>query len=200
MKSSDNLASTHKTIYISQTILIHGWHFFFMGWGGGGGVNILWYNILTPSPQWYKGMTTSKQNPMTALLYHFDHLQVFVDSISMLIVQIKFGWVGGVKILCYNIFPPPPSKNIQEQYFVNGIQLQLSFKTQNIYISQSILLGGWHFFLIGYGGGVNILWYNILTPPPPQWYKGKTTSKQYTITALLYHYDHLQIFGDTISM
>ena len=69
-------------------------------------------------------MTTSKQNPMTALLYHFDHLQVFVDTISMLIVQIKLGGWGD-KILWYNILTPPPphpSKNIQEQYFVNGIQ------------------------------------------------------------------------------
>ena len=93
-------------------------------------------------------MTTSKQNPMTALLYHFDHLQVFVDTISMLIDQIKFGWVGGggskycVIKYCPPPPPPPPFKNIQEQYFVNGIQLQLSFKTQNIYISQTIQLGG----------------------------------------------------------
>ena len=103
-----------------------------------GGVNILWYNILTP-PQWYKGMTTSKQNPMTALLYHFDHLHVFGVTISMLLVQINFGRVG-----------------------------------------------------------VNILWYNILTPP--QWYKGMTTSKHKPMTALLYHFDHLQVFGVTISM
>ena len=31
------------------------------------------YNIQIP-PQWYKGTTISKQNPITALLYHFDHL------------------------------------------------------------------------------------------------------------------------------
>ena len=76
------------------------------------------------------------------------------------------GGGGGVNILWFNILTPPPPKNIQEQYFVNGIQWQLSFKTQNIYISRTILLGGWHFFLMGCRGGVNILWYNILTPPP----------------------------------
>ena len=168
-------------------------------------------------------------------------------------------WGEGVNVLWYNILTPPPSKNIQEQYFVNGIQWQLSFKTQSIYISQTILFWGWHFFLMGlsgwgwgwgsiyYGiiywpppkniheqylymessdnlasthktityhrqylsmvdisflwdGGVNILWYNILTPLPPQWYKGMTTSKQNPMTALLYHFDHLQVFVDTISI
>ena len=59
----------------------------------------------------------------------------------MFIVQIKFGWRGGQNIMVLYIDPPPP-KNIQEQYFANGIQLQLSFKTQIIYISQTILLGG----------------------------------------------------------
>ena len=87
----------------------------------------------------------------------------------MFIVQIKFGWRGGVKILWYNILTPPPppkkkKKNIQEHFFANEIQLQLSFKTQIIYISQTILLGGCHFFLMEWG--VNILWYNILTPLP----------------------------------
>ena len=95
-----------QNIYISQTILFPGWHFFLMG-RGGGGVNILWYNILTP---------------------------------------------------------PTPPKNIQEQYFVNGIQWQLSFNTQNNYISQTILFRGWHFFFMGWG--VNILWHNILNPLP----------------------------------
>ena len=60
--------------------------------------------------------------------------------------------------------PPSPPKNIQEQYFVNGIQWQLSFNTQNIYISQTILFRGLHLFFMRWGG-VKILWYNILTPP-----------------------------------
>ena len=49
MESSDNLASTHKTFtnhrqYYSVVDIS-----FFMEWGGGG-VNISWYNILTPHP------------------------------------------------------------------------------------------------------------------------------------------------------
>ena len=131
-----------QSIYISQTILFRGWHFFLMGrrgWGWGVGVNILWYNILTPSK--------------------------------------KYSWT----------------------VFVHGIQWQLSFDTQNNYISQTILIHGWYFFFMGWGG-VNILWYNILTPLPPQWYKGMTTSKQNPMTALLYHFDHLQVFVDTISI
>ena len=59
-------------------------------------------------------------------------------------------------ILIYKIWPPP-SKNIQEQYFVNGIQWQLSFNTQNIYISQTILFHGLHFFFMRWGGGQNIM-------------------------------------------
>ena len=55
---------------------------------------------------------------------------------------------GGVNILWYNKLTPP-LQNIQEQYFVNEIQWQLSFKTQKIYISQTKLFGGWHFFLMG---------------------------------------------------
>ena len=97
-----------QNIYISQTILLGGWHFFLMGCGG---VYILWYNILTP--------------------------------------------------------PPPHSQKYSRIVFVHEIQWQLSFNTQNIYISQTILIHGWHFFFMGWGGGVNILWYNILTPPLP---------------------------------
>ena len=43
--------------------------------------------------------------------------------------------------------------NIQEQYFVNGIQWQLSFNTQNIYILRTILFRGWPNFFMGCGGG-----------------------------------------------
>ena len=95
------------------------------------------------------------------------------------------GW--GVKILWYNTLTPLPSKNIQEQYFVNGIQWQLSFKTQNIYLSQTILFGGWHFFnwmyvcvcVCVWGGGGSIH-YGIIywpSPPPP--------SKKYSRTVFV---------------
>ena len=136
------LSFNTQKIYISQTILIHGWHFFWWD-GGGGGVNILWYNILTP---------------------------------------------------------PPPSKKIFKNSFCtwNPVTTKLQY-TKHLHITDNT--NPWLKFLFYGMGGVNILWYNILTaPPPPQWYKGKTTLKQNPITALLYHFDHLSIFGDTISM
>ena len=108
------LSFNTQNIYISQTILFGGWHFF-NGMCVCGGGSIHYGIIYWPSP--------------------------------------------------------PPSKKYSRTVFVHGIQWQLSFKTQNIYISQTILLGGWHFFLMGCGGGgggVNILWNNILTPPPLQ--------------------------------
>ena len=40
----------------------------------GGGVNILWFNILTPLPLNDIKERQVKQKPITALLYHFDHL------------------------------------------------------------------------------------------------------------------------------
>ena len=64
------------------------------------------------------------------------------------------------------IYWPPPPPKIFKNIILYEIQLQLSFKTQNIYISQTILFRGWHFFFMGWVGGVNILWYNILTPLP----------------------------------
>ena len=78
------------------------------------------------------------------------------------------GW-GGVKPLWYNILNTPPPKNIQEQYSVNGIHWQLSFKSQNIYISQTILFRGWHFFFNGMWRGGSI-YYGIIYWPPLQKY------------------------------
>ena len=103
------LSFNTQNIYISQTILIHGWHFFLMGCGGGGGS--IYYCI---------------------------------------------------------IYWPPPSNKYSRIFFVNGIQWQLSFNTQNIYISQTILIHGWHFFLMGCGGGGSIYYCIIYWPPPLQ--------------------------------
>ena len=109
---------------------------------------------------------------------------------------IKFGWVW-VKILWYNILTPPPSKNIQEQYFVNGIQWQLSFSTQNIYISQTILFHGWHFFLMGCGGSI---YYCIIywPPPPPTNIQERFFCKWNPVTTKLQHFKHLHITDNTI--
>ena len=118
----------------------------------GGGVNILWYNILTPPPsKKYSRTVFCKWNPVTTKLQDTIHLHITDNTIPWL--TILFNGRGGVNILWYNILTPPPPKNIQEQYFANGIQLQLSFKTQNIHISQTILFHGCHFFLMGCGGG-----------------------------------------------
>ena len=74
------------------------------------------------------------------------------------VVDISFLWDGGGgNILWYNILTPPPPKNIKEQYFANGIQWQLSFKTQNIYVLQTWLFRGLHFFFMRWGGGQNIM-------------------------------------------
>ena len=52
MESSDNLASTHKTFtYHGQYYSVVYISFL---WDGGGGVKILWYNILTPPPHLVK--------------------------------------------------------------------------------------------------------------------------------------------------
>ena len=64
------------------------------------------------------------------------------------------GGGGGQNIMVYILTPPPPPPtNIQEWYFINGIQQQLSFITQNIYISQTILFVVDISFLWGGGGG-----------------------------------------------
>ena len=93
---------------------------------------------------------------MTTKLQDKIHLHITDNTIPWLTILFNG---RGVNILWYNILTPPP-KNIQEQYFANGIQLQLSFKTQNIYISQTKLLGGCHFFLMGCGGGS--IYYGII--------------------------------------
>ena len=115
-------------------------------------------------------------------------------------VNISILWDGGgIKILWYNILTPPPLQKYSRTVFVHGIQWQLSLNTQNIYISQTILFHGWHFFLMGCGGAGSI-YYGIIYWPPPQWYKGFTTSKQNPMTHLLYHFDHLQVFVDNINV
>ena len=124
-------------------------------WDGGGSIlyGIIYWPPFPPSPSIIKDwQLQSRIQWHICFIISTIYRSLFTKS--MLIVQIKFGRVG-VKILWYNILtpPPPPPNNIQEQYFENGIQWQLSFKTQNIYISQTILFCGWHFFFIGWGGG-----------------------------------------------
>ena len=145
-----------------------------------GGVNILWYNKLTPPFQKYS-------SPRLTFL---------------------FNWIcgGGVNILWYNILTPP-SKKYSRTVFGHGIQWQLSFKTQIIYILQTILLLGWPFFIMGCGGGVYILWYNILTPPHSkkysrtvfvhgiQWQLSFNTQNIYISQTILIHGWHFFFMG-----
>ena len=145
MKSSDNLASRHKKFtyhrqYYSEVNISLKWDVCVCVCVGGGGVNILWYNILTP----------------------------------------------------------PPLKNIQEQYLYmetsdNLASTHKTFTYHRQYLSMVVISFLWD-------GGGSIYYGIIYWPPPPQWYIGMTTSKQNPMTALLYHFDHLQGFVDTISM
>ena len=89
---------------------------------GGGGVNILWYNILTPPPknilEQYLYMESSDNLALTHKIFTFHRQYYSVVELSF------FMGCGGrvVNILWYNILTPPPPKNIQEHFFVNGIQ------------------------------------------------------------------------------
>ena len=46
-----------------------------------------------------------------------------------------------------------------------SVILALSLRTCKLNMTDNS--GPWLTFLIDLGGGVNVLWYNILTPPPP---------------------------------
>ena len=115
MESSDKLASRHKTFtyyrhdysVVNISIL---WD------GGGGGIKILMYNILTPPPskniqEQYLYMESSDNlasRHKTFTYYRHDYS----------VVNISFYEMGGGGSKYHGIifWPPPPSKNIQEQY------------------------------------------------------------------------------------
>ena len=96
-----------------------------------GGVNISWYNILTPPPP---------PPPIIQERYFDNEIQwqlCFITQNINISKTVTFLWLtflfnGGVNILWYNILTPPPQPNIQERYFNNGTQCQLSFITQNM--------------------------------------------------------------------
>ena len=146
------LSFNTQNIYISLTKLFHGWHFFY-GRGGGGSK---YYGIINwPTPL----QNIQEQYFVNEIQWQLSFkTQYIYISLTILFHGWQFFLMGGGGSIYYGvIYWPPPPKNIQEQYFVNGIQWLLSFKTQNIYISLAILLGGWHFFLMVCGGGQYIM-------------------------------------------
>ena len=96
-----------------------------MRWGGG--VKIFWYDILTPPPskniqEQYLYMESSDNLASTHKTFTYHR-----HSIPWMTFLLNGMW-GGVNILycilLYDILspPPPPPTNIQEHFFVNGIQ------------------------------------------------------------------------------
>ena len=143
-----------------------------MRWGGG--VNIVWYNILTPPPPKIFKNSILQMESSDNLASRHKTFTYYRHDYS--VVNISFLWDGGggQNIMVWYFDPPPPLQKYSRTVFVHGIQWQLSLNTQNIYISQTILFHGWHFFLMGCGDGVNILYcillYNIFPPPPSNKY------------------------------
>ena len=138
--------------------------------GGGGGVNILYHNILTPHPL--------KRN-VNHWIVLYVICKCFCDAAKLsldYIYKIPFlnicwrvgrgGGGGGVNILYHNILIPPPPINQKCQPWTRIVC--------DIYMFWVMKLS-WHCIplskylsLIFGGGGVNILYHNILTPTPPE--------------------------------
>ena len=108
----------------------------------------------------------SRHKTFTYHRQYYSEVDIFL--MGCVCVCVCVGGGEGVNTLRYNILTlPPPSKKYSRTVFVHGNQWQLSFKTQNIYISQTILIGGWHFFLMGCGGGGQYIMVKYTDPPPP---------------------------------
>ena len=73
-------------------------------------------------------------------------------------------WGGGSKYYGIIFWPPPPSKNIQEQYLYmeSSDNLASRHKTFTYYRHDFSVV---YIFFYEMGGGVKILWYNIWPPP-----------------------------------
>ena len=163
MESSDNLAFRHKTFtyhrqYYSE-VEISFW------WDVGGGS--IYYGIIywppPPFQQIFKNFFC-KWNPVTTKLQNTKHLHITDNTIPWLTFLFNGMCGGGVNILLYNILtPPPPPTNIQEHFFVNGIQWQQAstlktFTYHRQYYSMVDISFLWE------GGSI---YYGIINWPPP---------------------------------
>ena len=95
MESSDNLASTHKTFtyhrhYYSVVYISFLWD--------GGGVKILWYNILTP-PSILSKIWRNNFRILALCRYDKSTIIAYISSFLFKVSRGGQNIIGGVKIL-----------------------------------------------------------------------------------------------------